>query len=125
MNRLRACTSILLGLAYLSAAVPTYSQGKTTPSGEDFFIVASVDQPKSQVLVKHPTEVTTLLNVNAKTVIVDDKGKSIHVSDLRAGDTLWVVSSGQGQDTTAIRIRKGSMSIADLHRYYLDYPEIK
>ena len=125
MNRLgrlfRAALPVLM-LCLFSAS--TFSQDKKTSEGEEFFIVASVDQAKSQLLLKHPTEVTTLLNVSAKTVLIDEKGKAIHLSDLRTGDTLWVISS-DAEDAAAIRIRKGSMSVADLHRYYLDYPEIK
>ena len=32
--------------------------GRKTPSGEQFFIVASIDLQKSQLLLKYPTEVT-------------------------------------------------------------------
>ena len=47
------------------------------------------------------------------------------LSDLRAGDTVWLTSSGSCMDTTALKVRKGEMTVADLHRYYLDYSEIK
>jgi len=97
---------------------------KTTASGEQFFIVASLDQSKSEILLKRPDEVTELLNATSKTQYFDENGKPLKLSDLRAGDTVWVISSG-GAHPTAIRIRKGQMSIAELHRYYLDYPEIK
>jgi hypothetical protein len=100
-------------------------QGKKTGTGEEFFIVASVDQAKSQFLLKRPTEVTLLVKVGDRTQYLDDKGKPIKLSDFRAGDTVWVTSSGGGDEPTATRIRKGQMTIADLHRYYLDYPEIK
>jgi hypothetical protein len=127
MNRLVRHVAIFLFLAAgLSAAAGAYAQEKPTPAGEQFFIVASIDQPKSQVLLKRPTEVTLLAQVNAKTRILDEDGKPIQLSDLRAGDTVWVtlrpVSSGEA---TAVQIRKGPMTVAELHRYYLDYPEIK
>jgi len=97
---------------------------KTTEKGEQFFIIASLDQSKSEILLKRPDEVTELLNATPKTQYFDDNGKPLKLSDLRAGDTVWVTSSG-GASPTAIRIRKGQMTVADLHRYYLDYPEIK
>jgi hypothetical protein len=126
MNKLlRTVTLFVALLAGFSATTSASVQGNKTASGEEFFIVASVDQAKSQLLLKHPTEVTTLLSVNEKTRLLDEKGNTIRLSDLRAGDTVWVVSSGSGPDATAVRIRKGSMTVADLHRYYLDYPEIK
>lgn len=110
-------------LAGMAGAASSYAQKKTS-TGEEFFIVASVDQAKSQLLLKRPSEVTTLLKVNNKTQYADDTGKPIHLSNLRAGDTVWVLSSNPA-DPTAIRIRKGQMTVADLHRYYLDYAEIK
>jgi hypothetical protein len=98
--------------------------GRKTSAGEQFYIVASLDQSKSQLLLKLPSEVTMLMSVTGTTQIQDENGASLKLSDLRAGDTVWVVSSG-GAQPTAVHIRKGQMTIADLHRYYLDYPEIK
>jgi hypothetical protein len=96
-----------------------------TPAGEQFFIVASVDLQKSQILLKRPTEVTLLSRVDDKTRYLDDSGKPIKISDFRAGDTVWVTLSDSSSGPVATRIRKGEMTVADLHRYYLDYPEIK
>jgi hypothetical protein len=97
---------------------------KTNASGEQFFIVASLDQSKSEILLKRPDEVTELINTTSKTQYFDENGKPLKLSDMRAGDTVWVTSTG-GAHPTVIRIRKGEMTIADLHRYYLDYPEIR
>ncbi|HXQ25882.1 MAG TPA: hypothetical protein VN822_05705 [Candidatus Acidoferrales bacterium] len=94
-------------------------------AGEQFFIVSSVDLQKAQLLLKHPTEVTLVLMTNNKTQFADDAGKPLKLSDFRAGDTVWVTSSSVAGESTATRIRKGIMSVADLHRYYLDYPEIR
>jgi hypothetical protein len=105
-----------------SASIP----GKKTPAGEQFFIVASVDLQKTQLLLKYPTEVTLLVLVNNATKFTDENGKALKLSDFRAGDTVWMVSSPAGPgEATALRIRKGQMTVADLHRYYLDYAEIK
>jgi hypothetical protein len=98
-------------------------QGKKTSAGEKFYIVASLDQSKSQLLLKLPSEVTMLMGVTPTTPIQDENGAPLKLSDLRTGDTVWVTSSGS--DAAAAHIRKGRMTIADLHRYYLDYPAIK
>jgi hypothetical protein len=113
---------VVTGISFASTAP---AQSKKMSGAEEFFIIASVDQAKSQVLLKRPTEVTALEKVSEKTQYLDDKGKPLRLSDLRAGDTVWVVSSGGQDGPNAIRIRKGQMTLAALHREYLDYPEIK
>lgn len=118
----------ILGVALLAAILPAasaYAQAKKSPSGEQFFIVASVDLQKSQMLLKYPTEVTLLVRVNDATKFLDESGKPIKLSDFRAGDTVWAVCASGQEAATAIRVRKGQMTVSDLHRYYLDYPEIK
>jgi hypothetical protein len=105
----------------VNMAVP----GKATPAGERFYIVASIDLQKSQVLLKYPTEVTILMKVDDSTKLTDDSGKALKLTDFRAGDTVWVNSSNGKDGVTALRIRKGEMTVADLHHYYLDYAEIK
>jgi hypothetical protein len=121
--RLLALSALLLATVPLAANVS--AQGKKTGTGEQFFIVASVDQSKSQFLLKRPTEVTLLVKVTDKTQYFDEAGKANKFSDFHTGDTVWVASSGGAADSTAVRIRKGQMTVPDLHRYYLDYPEIK
>jgi hypothetical protein len=101
------------------------TQDKKTAAGESFFIVGSVDQQKSQFLLKRPTEVTLLVKLYANTKFFDDSGQSLKSADFRTGDTVWLTSSGNADEPTAVRIRKGQMTVADLHRYYLDYPEVK
>src|SRR5579863_5306694 len=41
--------------------------GKKTAAGEQFFIVASIDLQKSQLLLKYPTEVTLLAKATDQT----------------------------------------------------------
>jgi hypothetical protein len=94
-------------------------------AGEKFYIISSVDPAKQEILLKQPQEVTLLMKVGDSTQYLDETGKPIKLSDLRAGDTAWVASSGGGTEPTAVRVRKGQMTVADLHRFYLDYPEIK
>lgn len=122
-SRTRICILCLALLAQMLFSAAGFAQGKETPNGEEFFMISSVDIPKSQILLKRPTEVTLLMKVNDKTQFRDENGKSLHLSDLHAGDTVWVKSSeGEKDQPLAISIRKGPMTVEDLHRYYLDYP---
>jgi hypothetical protein len=98
---------------------------KKTESGEQFFIVASLDLQKQQLLLKYPTEVTLLVKATDQTKFVDDSGNAMKLSDFRAGDTVWLTSGKTSDGAVALKVRKGQMTVADLHRYYLDYAEIK
>ncbi len=124
--RISAIRALIVALlAGIALAANASAQSKKNSSGEEFFIVASLDQQKSQLLLKRPSEVTVLLKVGDKTQLADETGKPLKLTDLRAGDTVWVISSGDPSAPAAVHIRKGQMTLADLHRYYLDYPEIK
>ncbi|HTR47935.1 MAG TPA: hypothetical protein VMM16_11175 [Verrucomicrobiae bacterium] len=122
---IRPAALVLAAAALLALPVRTPAQGKKSASGEQFFIVASVDLQKSQLLLKYPTEVTLLARASDKTKFTDENGKPLKISDFRAGDTVWVLSENGSDGVTANSIRKGRMTVADLHRYYLDYAEIK
>ncbi len=101
-----------------------FAQEKKTRPGEEFFLVSSIDLAKSQLVLMRPTEVTVLMRVTPKTTFVDEKGKAMQVTDLRAGDTVWVASTKGDEETqVALRIRKGPMTLQDLHRIYLDFPQ--
>jgi hypothetical protein len=88
-------------------------------SGEEFFIVSSVDIGKGQLLVKQPTEITELLQVNDKTRYTDKNGKAVQFADLRAGDTVYIRWTAGRAGKVAVSIRKGPMSAEELHRRYL------
>ncbi|MGH9716086.1 MAG: hypothetical protein ACRD4R_05060 [Candidatus Acidiferrales bacterium] len=94
-------------------------------SGEQFFIVASIDQQNSQLLLKRPTEVTELVKIDSKTKYLNDQGKPMALKSFRAGDTVWAKISDAKNDPTLIEMRLGEMTVPDLHKYYLDYPIIK
>jgi hypothetical protein len=107
----------LLGCSLLAA------QSSKAPvsarSGEEFFIISSVDIAKKQLLVKEPTEITELLQVNDKTRYNDKNGKAIQFADLRAGDTVYIRSTATSAGKVAVDIRKGPMTSEELHRRYL------
>jgi hypothetical protein len=124
LPRLLLFAFVLLVAASLDVRVQ--AQDKKASGGEEFFIVSSIDTAKSQVLLKRPTEVTVLMKIIDKTVILDAANKPLQLADLHAGDTVWVSSSGSGNsEPIALRIRKGPMTVELLHRYFLDYPVIK
>lgn len=112
-------------LASLVMVTSARAQDKTNAAGEQFFIVSSVDAPNSRLLLKRPSEVTLLMKVTSKTKYFNESGKPAHLSDLRAGDTVWLMVGKGGTEPTASVIRMGPMTVAELHRDYLDYPEIK
>ena len=121
-NRILSMAGALLAVGlFLSSAL---AQGKKAATSEEFFIISSIDITKSQLVLMRPTEVTVLMQVLEKTTYLDEKGRALHLNDLRAGDTVWVTSVGGGEQTQmALRIRKGPMTVQELHRLYLNFPQ--
>ncbi len=100
------------------------NQNKKNEAGEQFFILSSINAPKNQLVLQRPTQVTILMQVTDKTSYLDETGKPLHLADLRAGDTVWVTSSEpEAGVARAVRIRKGPMTVEQLHRLYLDFPQ--
>jgi hypothetical protein len=120
-GRLRLAASFLAALAVAAAG----TAGAATPaavSAEEFFIVSSVDSGKGTMVLKKPTEVTLTMALTEKTRCRDEQGKPIRATDLRAGDTVFIASernvSGQ---PVALSIRRGPMTVPELHRRYLRF----
>jgi hypothetical protein len=109
--------AVLLSCASLPAAQSGKAAANT--SGEEFFIISSVDVAKRQLLLKQPTEITEILRVNDKTRCTDKNGKAIQFADLRAGDTVYIGSTATPEGKLAVSIRKGPMTLEELHRHYL------
>jgi hypothetical protein len=87
---------------------------------EDFFIVSSVDVQKSAMVLKRPTEVTVTMRVGPRTTYRSEGGKAIQLSDLRAGDTVFIASRPDASGgLTASTVRKGIMTVPELKRRYL------
>jgi hypothetical protein len=82
---------------------------------DEFFIISSVDLGKNQLLLKRPTEVTEVMRVNESTRYLDENGRPLKLSDLRAGDTVYISSKG----AVALQIHKGPMTLTELRRRYL------
>jgi len=90
------------------------------PLNEEFFIVSSIDVAQSRLLLKRPTEVTVPATITSSTRIHGERGESLRLSDLRSGDTVYAVTSklpnGQLMITS---LRRGPMTVEELHRRYL------
>jgi hypothetical protein len=119
-NEFRVAASVLV----LAAAAASIA-GAATPapvSTEEFFIVSSVDFGRGLMVVKRPTEVTLTMGLTEKTRCRDEQGKPIRGTDLRAGDTVFIASdrNASGQPVAA-SIRRGPMTVPELHRRYLRF----
>jgi hypothetical protein len=91
-----------------------------TPAPDEFFIISSVDAAKSRLILKRPTEVTVVMGVTDRTVIRGERGESLRLAALRAGDTIYVMSRSQSNgEMTASSIRRGPMTVDELHRRYI------
>ena len=102
-----------------SLAAQSSKATSSTNRGEEFFIVSSVDITKKQLLLKEPTEITQLIQVNDKTRYMDKDGKLMQFGDLRAGDTIYIRFSNTSAGRVAVSIRKGPMTLEELRRHYL------
>jgi hypothetical protein len=103
----------------LSVAAQSGKAAAGTRGAEEFFIVSSVDTGKGQLLLKRPTEITELLQVNDKTHYTGRNGQAMQLSDLRAGDTVYIRSTSTPAGRVAVSIRRGPMTLGELHRRYL------
>jgi hypothetical protein len=104
----------------MASAAPAPPPPGTPP--DEFFIVSSVDVTRARLVLKRPTEVTVLMAVPATTTIVDEHGTPLHLPNLRAGDTIFVVdSAGPTGGLVAVSIRRGAMTVAELHRRFLRF----
>jgi hypothetical protein len=118
---LKALTLPVITGLWLTVSLSGQSSNRAKrQGGEDFFIVSSVDAAKKQLLLKHPTEVTEVVQVTRETVFVDEHGKRINFNELHAGDTIFLTSSRTPDNAPriAIRIRKGPMTLDELRRRY-------
>jgi hypothetical protein len=92
---------------------------KAADSTGDFFIISSIDTKQQQIVLKKPTEVTQLVQVNAQTQYLDENGQPLKLQNLRAGDTVFVVMLQKGAAMPiAQRIRRGPMTVDVLHQRY-------
>jgi len=120
-RRTLAIASALALVLFASGRLQAKDRAQSRTTGTDeFFILSSVDLKKHQLVLKHPTEVTELMQVTDSTVCLDDKEGRIPFSDLRAGDTVYVTYASHGAGPpVATRVRRGPMTVEQLQRRYL------
>ncbi|HYR46701.1 MAG TPA: hypothetical protein VER78_06815 [Thermoanaerobaculia bacterium] len=111
-----------LATLFTAGAIAAGAAMPAPVSSEEFFIVSSVDAGKSTMVLKRPTEVTLTMRVTEKTRCRNEEGKPIRFTDLRAGDTIFIVSErdSSGQ-LVASGIRQGPMTVKELHQRYLRF----
>lgn len=104
----------------IGAALFVGGAARAADSRDEFFIVSSVDAQKGTMVLKRPTEVTVSMRVSSRTTYRSEKGTPIHLSDLRAGDTVFIASSADPSGgLTAVSVRQGIMTVPELRRRYL------
>ncbi|HLJ41057.1 MAG TPA: hypothetical protein VKT50_06175 [Candidatus Acidoferrales bacterium] len=125
MNRvskfLPVAIAILLALAI---STPAWAQAHPkNAQGEEFFIVSSVDLQKHQVVLMRPTQLTVVATIGPQTTYLGEKGQKLDVKAMKAGDTVWgITKPGPDGSVTAVRLRQGAMTPAELHKLYLQLP---
>jgi len=111
----------LLAASMAAAPLPAKAPPAPGPS-EEFFIVSSIDPGKGSMVLKRPTEVTLAMRITEKTRFRGGNGKPIRLSDLRAGDTVFIASENDASgQLVASSIREGPMTVPELHRRYLRF----
>ena len=88
-------------------------------SGDEFFIISSINPSKLQVIAKRPTEVTQVIFVDGETKYLDRSGSAITLNDLHAGDTVFIREKRASDHSVAQEIRKGPMTVSELRKRYL------
>lgn len=127
---MRIRTSIILAVLLGTPASLIFGGGmpqsksassQAAPKNE-FFIVSMVNTADRQLLMKRPTEVTVVVRVNDKTVLLSRKGKPLQLEDLRSGDTVFAtLAETEPGVYLATRIQEGPMTVQELHRRYWRY----
>jgi hypothetical protein len=83
---------------------------------DEFFIISSVDASHGRIVVKRPTEVTAVLTVPLTATLKGERGETLHIADLRSGDTIYAVLN---PSLIVTSIRRGPMTVDELRRRYL------
>lgn len=117
MNKMNRMLAIAAVAGSLLAGVCA-AQSK---SADEFYLVSSVDRAHNTLVLMHPWQVTQTVTVTDKTQYVDDQGKPMKLTDLRAGDTIFATAHTDKGNVTVDKIRKGVMTVSELRKRYLPY----
>jgi len=127
MNRVAKFISFAVAiLLALAVSAPAWAQAHPkNAQGEEFFIVSSVDLQKHQVVLMRPTQLTVVATIGPQTIYMGEKGQKLDVKAMKAGDTVWAIIKTERDGTvTAVRLRQGAMTVAELHKLYLSNSSI-
>jgi hypothetical protein len=114
-----ATARVLPALA-VAALAASLRAAPTAAVEDQFFIVSSVDSGMSTMVLKEPTEVTLTVRYTGKTRCRTEHGKPCSVSDLRAGETIFLTAERNAAGgLVAISVRHGVMTLPELRRRYL------
>lgn len=124
IRRAAPVLALLAGMLLAPLLGAEQSVRKAPATGGQFFIISSIDLKKNQVVLKHPTEVTEVMQVTPQTLCQNEQGKKIQFSDLRAGDTVFIIARQEGRGVpVAQRIRMGYMTYREVQERYLQLQE--
>ena len=96
---------------------------KAVPAREtrnEFFIVSEVRLKRHQLVLEMPTQITKKVLLNDKTVFENRHGQRLPLTDIRAGDTVYVTYAQEKGESVALTIRQGPMTVAILHQRYFN-----
>jgi hypothetical protein len=118
-----ATLGALLALAVGAPARAQSPMSSTNSRGEQFYVISSVDMQKHQIVLMRPTQLTVVAATSDQTIYVGEQGQKLALKDLRAGQTVWAtVRKDKSGQVFVAKIREGAMTVAELHRLFLDYP---
>lgn len=120
MNKINRLFAIAVAGSLLAGVCGGQSKSPTKMS-DDFYLISSVDRPHNMLVLMHPWQVTQTVSVTDKTQYLDDQGKPIKLTDLRAGDTIFATTHTDKGTVTVDKIRKGVMTVSELRKRYLPY----
>jgi hypothetical protein len=100
-----------------AAKMPAKATGPTT---NEFFVISSIDKAHHALILLRATQITATLDVDDKTQFAAEDGKALKLTDFRTGDTIFVDYAKNSDGTlTAVHVKKGMMTIAELRKRYL------
>ena len=108
-----------LAAVIFTSAFAVRAQVQAKAGSDEFFVISSIDKAHSALVLLRPTQITATIGVNDKTKYVDENGKSIKMTDLRTGDTIFVTYSTQNNALVGTTVRKGMMTTAEMRKRYL------
>jgi hypothetical protein len=108
---------------FLSTGTAALAAGKAPHSREtrnEFFIISEVRLKRQQLVLEMPTQITKVMFLNDKTVFENRKGQRLPLTDMRAGQTVYVNYVQEDGKAVALTIRQGPMTVTILHDRYFN-----